>query len=923
MMQSSFGLFLNETNSRLMMLLYICFIIIFLPQLSFADVAKSFSIETESNDQKIIQGISYHDGTILLRLINRERDPTDCKTQNLTFTIIEKTWILDYTGEPFLDFVNSNRNSTDDSIIDKINFCSNSIENFLPTSGSPSPYGFGCKFPPYGFGCKVTCDNSENQPPACNNLPKCSETQQVLGCDGETLNCVKYPTSPKCVEIAVTKANLTGEPLDCAKYPGANVCNIDCSNIPYLPGCDDCNNNKDALGCDVCNKDSLNPRCKSGYCDNYPDAPECGLINMDKVKIHAVDDKNGNKFILATYYCYDFATDFDCGRLFDMEGVQIKNYNFVIVCGGKFFKYLKYLSDIDELEFLCYNFENDILQLTINEKPILSLNTSNFNSNLLSVFVTEDGGYGIVNRSDATIFVTLLQNNKTFKNYFQIHLRNYEIIEITRIYVCNIAYQSSGYSCVIQTTESGQLTTYYEVDFLSNGIYNTTKINLPLRVNDGITDVQPLNFGGYVIKTIHRIYGNVTFYFINNNGEVKEVINFKTLDIYTSFVTSDNIIVFIPYESSIFDFSYKKLSIYVNYHFKNISLVEGGETFPGGPGGYGSSKILSTTPLKNSTNLRDDILSKEFTIKYNTSISPSTGNFSVYQVIYDFPDFPSYVTLKQTIPAKNDQFVTFYDDTVKLQILNTTISKFNAIYFITVDDDFVKETNGQNVIGIRKNIWRFNVTFASDNFLNESESAIIRLTIKGTKYYTNLTSVHKNEFVFSMESQLRKAISCTGCLNITKYFQYDAHTSYNAKFNSTAYNAQILMRVDINATDERSSNQLLKDLNDTIVYKEINSLVFGNTTYLDASYGAHRTKNLWKEYWGFLLAACILFAILTLLVIIKLIRMTRDKRDPHQIQEERNLLSIFLFVLILIDLALDITFISNHGRDYIWIFPAT
>lgn len=215
------------------------------------------------------------------------------------------------------------------------------------------------------------------------------------------------------------------------------------------------------------------------------------------------------------------------------------------------------------------------------------------------------------------------------------------------------------------------------------------------------------------------------------------------------------------------------------------------------------------------------------------------------------------------------------------------------------------------------------VTFASDNFLNESESAIIRLTIEGTKYYTNLTSVHKNEFVFSMEGQLRKAISCTGCLNITKYFQYDAHTSYNAKFNSTTYNAQILMRVDINATNERSSNQLLKDLNDTIVYKEINSLVFGNTTYLDASYGAHRTKNLWKEYWGFLLAACILFAILTLLIIIKLIRMTLDKRDPHQIQEERNLLSIFLFVLILIDLALDITFISNHGRDYIWIFPAT
>lgn len=101
----------------------------------------------------------------------------------------------------------------------------------------------------------------------------------------------------------------------------------------------------------------------------------------------------------------------------------------------------------------------------------------------------------------------------------------------------------------------------------------------------------------------------------------------------------------------------------------------------------------------------------EFTIKYNTFISPSTGNFSVYQVIYDFPDFPPYA-LKQTIPAKNDQFVTFNDDTVKLRILDVTLGKSNASYFITVDDDFVKEkSNDQNVIGIRKNIWNFNGKF--------------------------------------------------------------------------------------------------------------------------------------------------------------------------------------------------------------------
>jgi hypothetical protein len=138
-----------------------------------------------------------------------------------------------------------------------------------------------------------------------------------------------------------------------------------------------------------------------------------------------------------------------------------------------------------------------------------------------------------------------------------------------------------------------------------------------------------------------------------------------------------------------------------------ISVVEGGVSgvsFPGGPGGYGSSKILSTFPLKTSTNPRDEIMFKEFIIKYNIPIIQSTGNFSVYQV-------GNPAILKQTIPATNKQFVTFENDIVKLKILDI-FSKFTASYFITVDDDFVKEkSNDQNVIGIRENVWNFTGKF--------------------------------------------------------------------------------------------------------------------------------------------------------------------------------------------------------------------
>lgn len=244
-----------------MMLLYICLITIFLPQLSFGEVKYDpfpWPSKPKSNYQRVIQGISYHDGTVLFRLFDKElyTDSGDCKKQNLTFI-----------GFPLLNNLTLNESSLE---IPEINYCFESYYNSLSTSGSPPP----------------------------NPPPKCSENQQNLGCNGKTLNCAKYPTVLNCT--------------------------LDCSNIPYLPGCDDCRNNENALGCGKCNIGSLDPRCNSGFCDNHPDEPECGLIKMDKVKIHAVDDiMNEKKFILAIYYCIE-STNYDCGKLFDMEGVQIK-----------------------------------------------------------------------------------------------------------------------------------------------------------------------------------------------------------------------------------------------------------------------------------------------------------------------------------------------------------------------------------------------------------------------------------------------------------------------------------------------------------------------------------------------------------------------------------------------------------------------
>jgi hypothetical protein len=128
---------------------------------------------------------------------------------------------------------------------------------------------------------------------------------------------------------------------------------------------------------------------------------------------------------------------------------------------------------------------------------------------------------------------------------------------------------------------------------------------------------------------------------------------------------------------------------------------------------------------------------------------------------------------------------------------------------------------------------------------------------------------------------------------------------------------QIIMRVDIKeatSPNQPSPEELVRDLDETVTYKDYNSLAGGaSTSYLDASNGAPALKRLWPRYWGFLLAAILLFIILFILFIFARIRN----------KDGRNFLAIFLCELLQIDLALDIAFIALHGKDYKWTLPAT
>jgi hypothetical protein len=401
----SFGLFLNE---NMMLLFYICFITIFLPQFTFA-----LTLNTE-NDLKIIQGVSYRDGTILLRLTKQEQN-INCNVQNLWFNIIEpdgtsKSLAVKKHSIPANDFCSISKTSISKRHLTFSMSTNNFVKRQLGCDGAKattyeccSKYPDKCKDPksaenacnqdPSLEGCKKICNGpscnvncgSANSPRGCANVPDCGKNPGVYGCNNGKLDCAKYPTAPECgapnISVQPSKKTLINAPLDCSKtpdvlgcecttnpygpnclnapdcgktpdgvgcanipncvnaapktigcndykldctiYPRAPECMPNCANNPFLPGCNDCTYNKNASGCEICSTNPQAARCLTGYCINNPDIPECSLLMIDKIKIHAI--KKG--YILVTYLCNLSSNGDTCGSVIDWKGFERRYVN--------------------------------------------------------------------------------------------------------------------------------------------------------------------------------------------------------------------------------------------------------------------------------------------------------------------------------------------------------------------------------------------------------------------------------------------------------------------------------------------------------------------------------------------------------------------------------------------------------------------
>lgn len=119
--------------------------------------------------------------------------------------------------------------------------------------------------------------------------------------------------------------------------------------------------------------------------------------------------------------------------------------------------------------------------------------------------------------------------------------------------------------------------------------------------------------------------------------------------------------------------------------------------------GYSNVHIIEANPRINSRILTSS--STDISIKYDESVTLSTGNISVFLV-----DESGTGKLRQIVNAGNSKHCRLSEDglTVNVTVIKSTFSKPETQYYIKIYNNFVKnQLYGEPLLGIPDNIWYF------------------------------------------------------------------------------------------------------------------------------------------------------------------------------------------------------------------------
>ncbi|CAG8513259.1 15619_t:CDS:10 [Dentiscutata heterogama] len=453
------------------------------------------------------------------------------------------------------------------------------------------------------------------------------------------------------------------------------------------------------------------------------------------------------------------------------------------------------------------------------------------------------------------------------------------------LYQCSVAHDAIGYNCLVYTKRTDK-TVYVVINFWISGNVNKTyeiSVNLPAPYTTyNVIDSEFLSYGGYIFIT-------------------KSSTNTSEAGSIKGFIYYDNGTLYGPWDIP---------------------------DFTSNNGAFGS--VVSLLPAPNTVVTPPVSM---IGLMYTIPVSKSTGSFKIWEVNISGDDD----ILRGQIPA-SDVRVKIDNTNVTVSLLPGYTTSGNKKYYITVDDDAIKYAAAdQNINGIDRLIWNFSTSAATDfssgnyKILNTyflhllarkfvcGASTIIRLTSDGTKQYVNLSPNDHSTFAKNLGNEIATALECDSSrIIISTHYQY-------SNFNNSG--DQIFMRVNIaqgRQELDRSASYLANDLNEMITYKSISPISTGTTSkYIDQYNGAWPLPNLWGRYKSTLICIIVGFVLLCALWYLAHLKHYKDEVAKERIQQFAvfNFLVTIVPMLILIDLVLDVLFITFHGKDEKWILP--
>ncbi|GBC04812.1 hypothetical protein RclHR1_05890013 [Rhizophagus clarus] len=470
---------------------------------------------------------------------------------------------------------------------------------------------------------------------------------------------------------------------------------------------------------------------------------------------------------------------------------------------------------------------------------------------------------------------------------------------------------SVGYTCFIVVTWQSQLQSQYFwriINFLSVGsilsfnelfdyeIRFETNRNVAIVYND----VLPLNHFGFCMIGIRQDNLNLqgSLYNITAGVAVKgddwgiPQIPRAKYDVLNN-VNNDVIWAAVPGEDNSGTFWYIiSNDIYVNENNNG--------------GGYENQQISSTTPPINAT-IPTGITS--IIITFKDPVVLSTGFVSIYQSAIN-STIISTDLLRQTFSASSSQYVQYVNDTdnkeIEITILSSTFNQYNSSYYITIDDNFVRNLDfNEPLMGIESGIWMINTGMPVDQNFTDDKNVLFRLDATGTLLFQNMSSIEIDGFFDNLLLSFSQMIPVPlERLRSSNRYQYEGIRD----------DLPILITIQLKASrnkQDMNTEQILNNMDTLVRNKFITKLIDpDNTTkYLDPDFGANEIVNVWVAYrYQIAGVICAIFVLFVLVFLAHNINPTDPKNGIPS-------MSLFKFVVVFVDFVMDIVFLFYSGRD--------